>query len=64
MDNLWPQTELTTRDDLPFAHNIVNGVISHPLYSQKRMDDLKTFQLRSDDVFVATYAKSGSYMYL
>ena len=64
MDKPWPQTELTTRDDLPYAHNIVSGEIFPPFITQKRVDDLKTFQLRSDDVFVATYAKSGSYIYL
>ena len=60
MDSPLPQIELTTRDDVPFAHKIVNEVISPPLFSQKRMDDLKTFQLRSDDVFIDTYPKSGS----
>jgi len=58
------QIELTTRDDLPYTHNIVNGLISSPFITQKRVDDLKTFQLRSNDVFVATYSKSGSYMFL
>ena len=60
MDDLWPHIERTTRDDIPYAHNIVNGVIFPPFFSQKRMDDLKTFQLRSDDVFIVTYAKSGN----
>ena len=53
------QSQLTTRDDLPYVHNIVNGMIFPPVISQKRMDDLKTFQLCSDDVFVTTYSKSG-----
>ena len=63
MDMPLPQIELTTRDDVPYAHNMVNGVIFPFFISQKRVDDLKTVQLRSDDVFVATYAKSGSCPY-
>ena len=55
----WPQLELTTRDDVPYPHNIVNGIIFPSFISQKRVDDLKSLQLRSDDVYVATYAKSG-----
>lgn len=54
------QSTRTTRDDLPYVHNIVNGMIFPPVISQKRMDDLKTFQLHSDDVFIDTYPKSGS----
>ena len=63
IDSPLPQIELTTRDDVPYPHNIVNGVIFPFFISQKRVDDLKTFQLRSDDVFVATYAKSGNCPY-
>ena len=60
IDMPWPQLELTTREDVPYAHNMVNGIIFPSFISQKRVDDLKTLQLHSDDVFVATYAKSSS----
>ena len=44
---------------LPFTHNVVDGIIFHPFTSQKRVDELKILRLKSDDVFIATYAKSG-----
>jgi len=55
-----PQLQLTTRNDLPFAHNMVDGVIFPPFISQERVDELKTFRLRPDDLFITTYAKSGT----
>ena len=64
MDPLSPHIELTTRDDVPYPRNIVNGLIFPSFISQKRVDDLKSFQLRSDDVFIVTYAKSGSLLQL
>ena len=39
---------------------MVDGVIFPPFISQKRVDELKTFQLRPDDLFITTYAKSGT----
>ena len=64
MDPLSPHIELTTRDDVPYSHNIVNGMIFPPFISQKRVDDLKSLQLRPDDVFIVTHAKSGIYTLL
>ena len=51
----------TVDSDLPFAHNMVNGVAFPEFITQQRMDYLKTFNLLPDDVFVASYPKSGMY---
>ena len=47
----------------PFPHNLrlVDGILVPPFVTQQRADELKTFKLRPDDVFVVTYPKSGSY---
>ena len=49
----------TVDTDLPFAHNIVNGMVFPKVITQQCMDYLKAFNLRPDDVFVASYPKSG-----
>ena len=49
----------TVDSDLPFAHSIVNGMVFPDFITQQRMDYLKTYNLRLDDVFVVTYPKSG-----
>ena len=51
----------TVDSDFPFAHNMVNGMVFPDFITQQRMDYLKTFNLRPDDVFVASYPKSGMY---
>ena len=51
----------TVDSDLPFAHNMVNGMVFPDFITQQRMDYLKTFNLRPDDMFVASYPKSGMY---
>ncbi len=43
-----------------FSHNVVNGVVFPPFITQQRMDDLATFKLRRNDVFIVTYPKSGT----
>ena len=55
-------SQLSTRDDLPFAYNMVSGTLFPPFISQKRVDELQTLQLRPDDVFVVSYPKSGNYV--
>lgn len=41
-------------------HNIVNGVIVPHFIRQERVDELKILPLRSDDLFIATFPKSGT----
>ena len=43
----------------PFNHNLVDGMMVPIFITQQRTDELKTFKLRPDDVFVVTYSKSG-----
>ena len=43
----------------PFNHNVVDGMMVPVIVTQQRVDELKTFKLRPDDVFVVTYPKSG-----
>ena len=43
----------------PFNHNVADGMMVPVIVTQQRVDELKTFKLRPDDVFVVTYPKSG-----
>ena len=45
---------------LPFKYNIADGVPVPPFLDQQRLDKLKKFPLRPDDVFIVTYPKSGT----
>ena len=42
----------TVDTDLPFAHNIVNGMVFPKVITQQRIDYLKAFNLCPDDVLV------------
>ena len=41
-------------------HNIINGVVFPPMVTQQRMDELKDFALRPDDVMISCLPKSGT----
>ena len=43
-----------------YKMNIVDGIPFPPFVTQQHMDKLKKFQLRSDDIILATYPKSGT----
>ncbi len=43
-----------------YKTNLVHGIPFPPFIDQQRMDDLKSIPLRSDDLFVVTYPKSGT----
>ena len=46
----------------PFNHTLVDGMMVPLFVTQQRVDELKTWKLRPDDVFVVTYPKSGIYV--
>lgn len=46
--------------DLPFKHSVVDGLVVPAFMTQKRLDELRDFQLRPEDVFIVTYMKSGT----
>ena len=52
-------TQFKPEHQEPFNHNLVDGMMVPPFITQQRTDELKTFKLRPDDVFVVTYPKSG-----
>ena len=53
-------TQLNPEYQEPLAHNLVDGMMVPPFITQQRVDELKTFKLRPDDVFITTYSKSGT----
>jgi len=47
--------------DLPYKHNVYDGVPVPPFITEQRMEEIKkTHQSRSDDIYIATYQKSGT----
>ena len=47
-------------EELMYRHSVVNGIVFPPYIDQQRMDELKDFHLRPDDLFIITYPKSGT----
>ena len=43
-----------------YGNNILNGIALPNFVTQQRLDELKSFPLRLDDVFIVTYSKSGT----
>ncbi len=48
------------RVEYTYKTNLIDGVPFPPFISQQRMNELRDFKLRSDDLFVVTYPKSGT----
>ena len=48
------------KSELPFKHNIVNGIPFPTFIDQQRMDEVKDFHLCGGDLFIASYPKSGT----
>ena len=46
--------------ELIYKHSVVNGIVFPIDIGQQRMDELKDFQLRADDLFIVTYPKCGT----
>ena len=46
--------------DYVYRHSVVNGITFPPTITQGRIDELKNFPLRLDDLFIVTYPKSGT----
>ncbi len=47
-------------DEYPYKTSLVDGVRFFPAITKERMDQLRGFKLRPDDLFVVAYPKSGT----
>ena len=47
-------------EDFIYEHFVVDGIVFPPHINQQRMDELKDFKLRPQDLFIVTYPKSGT----
>ena len=55
-----PRSSLFPPLDLPFRHSVVEGYIYPPTITRESIDKTRRFQLREDDVFIATFPKCGT----
>ena len=51
---------VTQRTPIVLNLNRVNGVPMNHFVTQQRVDELANIELRSDDLFIVTYPKSGT----
>ena len=45
---------------LPFNHSYLRGEIFPPFVTEQKLSENNTLELRDDDIFVATFPKSGT----
>ena len=55
-----PEPELFPPLSLPFKHSVIDGWVYPPFIQQEAIERTRKFQLREDDVFIATYPKCGT----
>ena len=46
--------------EVEIPHNVVNGIVFPTFITQERLDELRDFPLRPDDLFIPPYPKSGT----
>jgi len=46
--------------EVEIPHNVVNGIVFPSFITQQRLDELRDFPLKPDDLFIPPYPKSGT----
>lgn len=46
--------------EVEIPHNVVNGIVFPTFITQERLDELRDFPLKQDDLFIPPYPKSGT----
>ena len=46
--------------EVEIPHNVVNGIVFPTFITQERLDELRDFHLKPDDLFIPPYPKSGT----
>jgi len=55
------QYQTTQTTDIPFNHNLIDGIIYEPLTTKQQLNNLKlSFEARTSDIFLSSYMKSGT----